>query len=338
MNKVFKRAAAIMLCLAMTISMTACGGSDSSDSGDNTKITFCLDWTPNTNHTGLYVALANGYYEDAGLDVEIVQPAENTAAQMCAAGEAQFAIEAQDTMAASLAADEPLAITAVSAILQHNTSGIISRKGDGITSPAGLTGKTYSTWESPIELAMLENVVNGSGGDFSKVKQIPNDITDEPAALAAKQTDAIWVFEGWGRVNADVEGVPVDYFGFADFNPTFDYYTPIIIANNDFLKDSPDAAKAFLEATKKGYEFAAENPDEAADMLIEGDQTGSLKESEELVKKSQEFLSPKYIDDAESWGYIDPERWNAFYKWLYDNELCAKDLTDKGFSNDYLSK
>ena len=338
MNKVFKRAAAIMLCLAMTISMTACGGGDSSDSGDNTKITFCLDWTPNTNHTGLYVALANGYYEEAGLDVEIVQPAENTAAQMCAAGEAQFAIEAQDTMAASLAADEPLAITAVSAILQHNTSGIISRKGDGITSPAGLTGKTYSTWESPIELAMLENVVNGAGGDFSKVKQIPNDITDEPAALAAKQTDAIWVFEGWGRVNADVEGVPVDYFGFADFNPTFDYYTPIIIANNDFLKDSPDAAKAFLEATKKGYEFAAENPDEATDMLIEGDQTGSLKESEELVKKSQEFLSPKYIDDADSWGYIDPERWNAFYKWLYDNELCAKDLTDKGFSNDYLSK
>ena len=338
MNKVFKRAAAIMLCLAMTISMTACGGSDSSDSGDNTKITFCLDWTPNTNHTGLYVALANGYYEEAGLDVEIVQPAENTAAQMCAAGEAQFAIEAQDTMAASLAADEPLGITAVSAILQHNTSGIISRKGDGITSPAGLTGRTYSTWESPIELAMLENVVNGSGGDFSKVKQIPNDITDEPAALAAKQTDAIWVFEGWGRVNADVEGVPVDYFGFADVNPTFDYYTPVIIANNDFLKDSPDAAKAFLEATKKGYEFAAENPDEAADMLIEGDQTGSLKESEELVKKSQAFLSPKYIDDAESWGYIDPERWNAFYKWLYDNELCAKDLTDKGFSNDYLSK
>lgn len=338
MNKVFKRAAAIMLCLAMTISMTACGGGDSSDSGDNTKITFCLDWTPNTNHTGLYVALANGYYEEAGLDVEIVQPAENTAAQMCAAGEAQFAIGAQDTMAASLAADEPLGITAVSAIIQHNTSGIMSRKGDGITSPAGLTGRTYSTWESPIELAMLENVVNGAGGDFSKVKQIPNDITDEPAALAAKQTDAIWVFEGWGRVNADVEGVPVDYFGFADFNPTFDYYTPIIIANNDFLKDSPDAAKAFLEATKKGYEFAAENPDEAADMLIEGDQTGSLKESEELVKKSQEFLSPKYIDDADSWGYIDPERWNAFYKWLYDNELCAKDLTDKGFSNDYLSK
>lgn len=117
---------------------------------------------------------------------------------MCSAGQAQFAIAAQDTMAASLDSDAPLNITAVAAVLQHNTSGIMSRKGDGIDTPAGMTGKTYSTWESPIELATLETVVNEDGGDFSKVKLIPNDITDEPAALAAHQTDAIWVFYGLG--------------------------------------------------------------------------------------------------------------------------------------------
>ena len=215
---------------------------------DTEKITFCLDWTPNTNHTGLYVAQAKGYYEEAGLDVEIVQPPENGAALMCAAGQAQFAIEAQDTMAASLALDEPLGITAVAAVIQHNTSGILSRAGDGIDKPAGLTGKTYSTWDSPIELAMLENVVNGDGGDFSQVTLIPNDITDEPAALAANQTDAIWVFQGWGGINADVEGVDCDYFAFSDINPVFDYYTPVIIANNDYLSENPDQAKAFMEA------------------------------------------------------------------------------------------
>lgn len=73
-----------------------------------TKVTFCLDWTPNTNHTGIYAAKALGYYEDAGLDVEIVQPPENGAATMCASGQAQFAIEAQDTMAAALDSDDPL--------------------------------------------------------------------------------------------------------------------------------------------------------------------------------------------------------------------------------------
>ena len=92
-----------------------------------TKVTFCLDWTPNTNHTGIYAAKALGYYEDAGLDVEIVQPPENGAATMCASGQAQFAIEAQDTMAAAFDSDNPLGITAVAGLIQHNTSGIISR-------------------------------------------------------------------------------------------------------------------------------------------------------------------------------------------------------------------
>lgn len=338
-KKAKKAISLLLVCsmaLCMMISMAGCesGGSDS-DNG-MTKITFCLDWTPNTNHTGLYVAQANGYYEEAGLEVEIVQPPENGAGQMCAAGEAQFAIEAQDTMAAALAFDEPLGITAVAAVLQHNTSGIMSREGDGIDTPAGLTGRTYSTWDSPIEQAMLENVVNADGGDFDKVKLIPNDITDEPAALKVKQTDAIWVFEGWGKITADINDVAVDYFAFADIDETFDYYTPVIIANNEFLAENPDVAKKFLEATAKGYEFAAENPDEAAEILIAGDNTGSLAEAEELVKTSQAFLSGKYIDDASQWGYIDPARWNAFYKWLYDNELCDKDLSGKGFSNDYL--
>ena len=333
MRKNVKKYAVPMMTVALAAAF-AVGAS--AEEKDTEKITFCLDWTPNTNHTGIYVAQAQGYYEEAGLDVEIVQPPEDGSALMCAAGQAQFAIQAQDTMAASLALDDPLGITAVAAVIQHNTSGIISRAGDGIDTPAGLTGKTYSTWESPIELAMLENVVNGDGGDFSKVILIPNDITDEPAALAAHQTDAIWVFEGWGYINSEVEGVECDYFKFADVNPVFDYYTPVIIANNDYLESNPEQARAFMEATAKGYEYAAEHPEEAADMLIAGDNTGSLKGAEELVKKSQEFLSAKYIDDADSWGVIDADRWNAFYSWLYENDLCEKDLTGIGFSNDYL--
>ncbi len=322
-------AALIMGAAAMTMTSVVCAD-------DLTKITFCLDWTPNTNHTGLYAAQALGYYEEAGLDVEIVQPPENGAVLMCAAGQAQFAVDAQDTMAGALDQDEPLGITAVAALIQHNTSGILSRAGDGIDSPKGLEGKKYSTWELPVELAMIEHVMTEDGGDFSKVELIPNDITDEPAALAANQTDSVWVFYGWSGINAEVEGVDCDYWSFSDISPELDYYTPVIVANNDFLEESPEVAKAFLEATKKGYEYAIENPKEAADMLIEGDTTGSLTDATDLVYKSQEWLSEKYIDDAKSWGTFDEERWNAFYTWLSDNELTTHDLTGTGFSNDYL--
>lgn len=304
--------------------------------GDAGKITFCLDWTPNTNHTGVYVALEKGYYQEAGLDVTVVQPPENGATQMCASGQAQFAVDAQDYVTGAWTVEDPLPVTAVAAVLQHNTSGIMCRKSEGMDRPKGLEGHKYSTYNTPTELAMMKYIVEKDGGDFGKVELIPNDITDEPAALAARQTDAIWVFYGWGGLNADIEDVPVDFYYFKDIEPTFDYYTPIILANDDFLKDHADAAKAFLAATSKGYEYAVDHPDEAAQILIDADNTGSLRGSEDLVKKSQEYMADQYIADAPQWGYINPDRWNAFYKWIYDKDLIDKDLTDVGFTNDYL--
>lgn len=306
------------------------------EANELTPVTLCLDWTPNTNHTGLYAALALGYYEDAGLDVQFVQPPENGAVLMCAAGQADFAIDAQDTMAASLDLDEPLDVTAVAAILQHNTSGILSRAGDGITSAKGLEGKIYSTWESPVELAMIRYCMEKEGGDFDKVKLIPNNLYDEPAALAAHQTDAVWVFYGWSGINADLEEVPCDYWSFRDQAEELDYYTPVILANNAFLAESPETAKAFLEASAKGYAYAAEHPQEAADLLIEGDTTGSLDDARDLVYASQEWLSKEYIADADEWGVFDADRWNAFYGWLYANGLTSHDLTGTGFTNEYL--
>lgn len=339
MKKNLLRLLAAVMCLVMVFAFTACGSDNGNENeSELTEITFCLDWTPNTNHTGLYVALANGYYEEAGLDVQIVQPPENGATAMCAAGQAQFAVEAQDTLAAAYDIDEPMAVTTVAAILQHNTSCIMARTGEGMDQPKGLSGKTYSTWDSPIELAMIKHVVEADGGDYDSINLISNNITDEPAALAAKQTDAIWVFYGWGGINADVEDVPVDTWFFGDVAEELDYYTPVIIANDAFLEESPEVAKAFMEATAKGYEYAAANPDEAADILIAGDETGSLAGSEDLVKKSQEWISQQYIADAEAWGLIDEARWNGFYGWLYDNKLTKNDLKGKGFTNDYLPK
>ncbi len=326
-----KKIVCMLIVMALTVTLTAAAQAEGL-----TKIVFCLDWTPNTNHTGIYAALALGYYEEAGLDVQVVQPPENGAVLMCAAGQAQFAVDAQDTMAASLDLEHPLGITAVAAILQHNTSGILSRQGDGITSAAGLAGKVYATWDSPVEQAMLRYCMEKEGADFGDVKLIPNNITDEPAALAAHQTDAVWIFYGWSGINAEVSGVPCDYWDFASLSSELDYYTPVILANNDFLQESPEAAKAFLAATVKGYEYAIEHPEEAADMLIAGDTTGSLEDARELVAASQKWISARYKADEAAFGRFDPDRWNAFYTWLYNNGLTAHDLSGVGFTNDYL--
>ena len=339
-----KKVCAAVLSAVLLLALAACGASGNAEKSSAsaaasgsalTKVTFVLDWTPNTNHTGLYAAIANGYFADEGLEVEVVQPPEDGAEMLVGSGKADFGVSFQDTMAAALAGSEALPITAVAAVIQHNTSGIVSRKGEGMDRPKGLEGHKYATWDMEVEKAILKNVVETDGGDFSKVELIPSTVTDEVSALQSKSVDAIWIYYAWAGVACEVAGLPIDYFAFKDINPVFDYYTPVIIANNDFLKNSPDTARAFLRALSKGYEYAIANPDDAAQLLIE--QNPELKDSSALVKASQEYLADQYTADASQWGIFDPDRWSAFYTWLNDNGLTADPLTaDAGFTNDYL--
>ena len=137
--------------------LSACQNSVKQSSSGLKKIDFILDWTPNTNHTGLYVAKEKGYFKDAGLDVDIKLPPEDSSSDLIINGKAPFGIYFQDSMAKKL--DKGAGITAVAAIVEHNTSGIISRKDAAITSPKDLVGKKYGTWNDPIELEMIKSMM-----------------------------------------------------------------------------------------------------------------------------------------------------------------------------------
>ena len=238
-------------------------------------------------------------------------------------------------MAPALIGDAALPITAVAAVIQHNTSGIVSRAGEGMDTPRGLEGKKYATWDMDVEKATLKQVVETDDGDFSKVELIPSTVTDEVSALQSKSVDAIWIFYGWAGVACEVAGLDIDYFDFADIDPVFDYYTPVIIASNEYLESNPETARAFLSALSRGYEFAAENPEEAAEILMEA--APELRSNEALVVESQKYLAGEYIADAARWGEFDAARWDGFYQWLGDNGLVAEPIpAGTGFTNDYL--
>ncbi|WP_337370744.1 ABC transporter substrate-binding protein [Parolsenella catena] len=326
---------------AMT-GLAACGGSGAaatteaaSDaaSGDATKLTFVLDYTPNTNHSGIYVAIAKGYYADENLDVEVVQPPEDGADALVGTGKAQVGMSYQDVMANYLGSDDQLPVTAIAATIQHNTSGIMSRAGEGIDRPKGMEGKRYGTWDQDVEKAMVKSVVETDGGDFSKVQLVPSG--DEVSGLKSNQFDCVWGYEGWGLQNAKLQDLSCDYWSFRSIDSVFDYYTPVVVANNDFLSEQPEVAKAFLRATKKGYEFCVTNPDEAAQILVDA----APETDAELAKASAEYLADQYTADASSWGIIDPQRWAAFYTWMNDNQLTPVALdVNGGFSMDYLEQ
>ena len=334
-----KRLLAATLALGLSVSLAACGQKTQDKGQDEEKelekITFVLDWTPNTNHTGVYVAIANGYFEEAGLDVEVVQPPEDGAEVLVASGKAQFGVSFQDYIAPGLIGDDPLPITAVAAVIQHNTSGIISRAGEGMDTPKGLEGHKYATWDLPVEKATIAQVMKADGGDFDKVELIPSTVTDEVSALQSKSVDAIWIYYAWAGVACEVAGLDTDYFAFADIDPVFDYYTPVIIGNNTYLEEHPDQAKAFVAAMSRGYQYAMENPEKAAQILM--DAAPELKSNEELVVASQKYLADKYQAEADRWGEFDAERWSAFFTWLNDNQLLEGTVDpNAGFTNDYL--
>ena len=297
------------------------------------KITFCLDYTPNTNHTGIYVAQAKGYFKDEGLTVKVVQPADGTAEAMIGSGQAQMGVSYQDYIANALSSKNPVAIEAVAAIIQHNTSGIMSRKADGITSAKKMEGHTYATWSMPVEQATIKQVMESDGGDFDKLKMVPYEVDDEVAGLKANMFDCVWVYEGWAVQNAKVQHYDVNYFSFVSMDKVFDFYTPVIAANDDFAKKYPDVVKAFVRAAKRGYEYAIKHPKAAGDILLDA----APELSSDLVQASAKYLAKQYQADAKSWGVIDKSRWDAYFKWLNDKNLVENKLdVNSGWTMDYL--
>ena len=322
-----KRSITLILALTMLLCLVSCGNSSSSK-----DITVVLDWTPNTNHTGLYVALEKGYYEDLGLNVTIQQPPEDGASALVASGRAQFGVDFQDYLAPAYSTDDPLPITAVAALIQHNTSGIISMADKGITSPKEMEGNSYATWDLPTEKAIIKTCMENEGGDFSKVELIPSTVTDTLTAIQTN-VDSVWIYYAWDGIACEVKGLDTNYFAFKDIDPAFDFYTPVLVANNAFLESDPDTAKAFLEATAKGYTDAINDPEGAADILCKY----APELDRDIVVASQKWLCNEYIADAKKWGIIDSERWNAFFDYLWDNQLIEKEIADNyGFSNEYL--
>ena len=297
------------------------------------KVSIVLDWTPNTNHTGLFVAKELGYFKEEGIEnIEIVQPPEGSTTALIGAGGAQFGISFQDTLAKSFSSDTPVPVTAVAAIIQHNTSGIISLKSKGVDSPRKLENHKYATWDDEIEKAILKKIITDDGGDYAKVKMIPNTVTDVVTALQT-DIDAVWVYYAWDGVATKLSGLETEFLNFADYGKELDYYSPVIIANNSYLKNNPEEAKKVLRAIRRGYEYAISNPEKAAEILVKN--APELKY--ELAVESQKWLADKYKAEAAEWGTIDRERWDGFYAWLYRNGLISREIPEGyGFSNDYL--
>ncbi|MDR0637460.1 MAG: ABC transporter substrate-binding protein [Spirochaetaceae bacterium] len=298
---------------------------------DFTPIRVVLDWTPNTNHTGLYAADAWGFYAEEGLSVEILSPPADGALALVGSGKAEFGIDFQESLGEAVSSDTPLPVKAVAAIISHNTSGIVSLESAGIKTAKDLEGKRFATWDEEKYRRILQTLMTPYGGDSSLVRYVPGDVTDVASALATT-IDAVCVYEAWDVAKLKLDGLAINYIDIGKSDKRLDHYTPIIAANETFLRESPETARKFMRATAKGYRYAIENPAEAAALLVEA--VPELDPA--LVEASALFLASQYQGDSPAWGFIDGERWADYYRWAYENEVLPVDLGQQGFTNEFL--
>lgn len=267
------------------------------------QVSVALDWTPNTNHVGLYVAQAKGWFEEAGLDVDILPYTDTSSGTLVASGVAEFGILSAVGFHSQRATGADM--TVVMAIVQHETGRLVfNGEREDIQRPADLDGMTYAGFGSAWEEALISTIIANDGGEgtFDTVTLG----TSAYEALANGSVDFTLEVSTWEGVNSVLLNRPQRAFRYSDYGVP-DQHTTFLGGNGTWLTENAETAEAFVQAAQRGYAFAAQNPKEAADILIE--ETAGMLTNPELVRASmQALVEGGYLqDEGEPVGLIDEE-------------------------------
>jgi NitT/TauT family transport system substrate-binding protein len=303
------------------------------------KLTLALDWTPNTIHTGFYVALEKGFYADLQLEVHIRSPKVDhykaTPAQLLANQEVDFAIAPSESVISYQTLANKPNLMAIAAILQEDTSAIVTLKDSGIHQMKDLDGKTYASYDARFEDTIISQMIKKDGGEGRHVKITPAKLGIWETLLKG-EADATWVFMPWEGIEAKRKGVDLNTFLLQDYDIPYGY-SPALLSHPEIVKEKEKVVANFLKATAKGFQWAARHPTKSAELLLPHTETDDL----DFLIESQTYIAPYYLTADNRWGPMEKNRWTSFIHWLGQNELISVDditVLNKHtlFTNDYL--
>ena len=256
---------------------------------------------------------------------------------MVASNKANFGVSYQEDVTYALTSEDPLPIKTIATIIQHNTSGFVSLKSAGINSVKDFEGKTYAGWGAPSEEAVIKAVMSAAGADFDKLTIVGADgsgIAGLSDQVGANKVNLSWEFYGWAVTQAMMDGYDVNYMPLNELDERLDYYTPVIITNNEMLEKNPEVVQKFMDATKKGYEYAIDNVDDAAQILHDT----ALKDTDmDFLKASQKYLSSEYAKDADSWGVMKDSVWDNYTNFMYEYGLIDHKISaSEQYTNEFV--
>ncbi len=283
--------------------------------GKATPLKLALDWTPNTNHTGIYVAQEKGWYAAQCIDLTILPYSSTVSSDtLVSSGQADVGISSTESIVADAAVNQP--VVSIAAIIQHNTSALVSLASSNLKSPRDFDGKIYGGFGAPYEAAVVGSIIRQAGGKGT-FKNVTLSV-DTMQALETHQVDFAWVFEGWEVIQAQRAGYALNVFPITSYGIP-DYYTPNIITSPKEISQHADLLKRFMSATAQGYTYAITHAHEAAQLLINGTPKGTFPD-QGLVFASQAFLSAHYVDAGRKWGLQDAAAWHGYPDFMLNNQ------------------
>jgi ABC-type nitrate/sulfonate/bicarbonate transport system substrate-binding protein len=222
----------------------------------------------------------------------------------------------------------------IAAIVQHNTSGFASRAELGVTSPADWEGLRYGSFGSPFEAPTLQVLMECAGGEFDQLEIVDTGFTDPLALLAERQTDLAWIFYAWQGLQARLQDIDLTLLMMGDyFDCIPDYYTPVFITSEETIADRPAVVRSFLQALSRGYSFAIQQPQAAAEALL----AAAPELDRRLVMESQAWLSPRYQAEAPRWGEQQLSVWEDYSRWMAEHQIIAEPIdASAAFTNEFL--
>lgn len=288
---------------------------------DPTNVSLALDWYPNANHAGLYLAQSRGYFEDAGLAVDIYTPADPAAAlQTVGAGRDTFGISYHSEIL--FAREQAVPVVSVAALVQHPLNSLMMLEESRIERPSDLVGGTVGTAGLSSDDAYLRTMLEEDGASLDDVEIVNVGFDLLPAVLSGRVDAVIGTYWTHETILAEQQGEPVRYLRVEEWGVP-DYYELILAAGEDTIAEQGEAISSFLGALQHGYNDAMVDPDAALEVLLEA----SPDLDEGVEREGLDLLIPLWTSNGEvAFGTQTAERWDAFGTWMKDQDLLGEDV------------
>ena len=283
------------------------------------KIKLALDWTPNINHIGFFIAKEKGFYKENDLKVEFLTPDLDdyliTPAKKVEMNISDFGLCPTESLISFRTKKNPFILKGLMTIFQEDVSAIATVDSNNILRPKHLDGRSYASYKARYEDKIVKKMIINDGGKGNLKIFYPKRLGIWNTLIENKY-DSTWIFINWEGVEASKKNIDLELYKMSDFGIPYSY-SPILFSSSDYINNNSNTVKKFIESSRKGYIYCYENMDEAVSILNKFVPiTDKGIDLIECLKISIDHFGPR-----ENFGKIDLKKIDIFLKWLKDNNI-----------------